>query len=189
MLKSIRFPVAIAFIIAGIAILGAFLPYVSCCDEYKLEYFDAHGDEKVYESSDLTFADCRELSLWDYARLYYQAGEEIFKEKPAGIFYAVLFLLPGAIGIFCMFWALCKRATPLILNSIAMGASLWIINWDVVDRGIMPSSDLVWGISHVLYYPCAVVIFVCGIWLFVGKHRIKKQQKRMKNSMVEHEAA
>lgn len=48
----------------------------------------------------------------------------------------------------------------------------------VVDCGIMPSYNAVWGVVHVYFYPCAALLFVCALWLFVAKHRMKKKMRR-----------
>ena len=174
MRKPYTLPRIISALVSLVAILGLFLPYLSSTEEYG-KYLEGRGEDKVYESADLTAAEMKELSWFEYSKVYYQSRDEMYSgESYIGIFYAVLFAAPGILGVLTLLCAMGKKATLMGLLSILMGISLRLINWDVVDRGIMPSSGMVWGISHVLYYPCAVVLFVCAIWLFIAKRRAKK---------------
>ena len=169
-------PRLVIVIAALIAIAAFFLPYISATDSYR-EYMETRADEKVYESASLTVRGMEDMSLFEYASVYAQAGKEIFRSADAGTFYAVLI---GAIGVSALLILLAgAKGKPIltIFLDLVMGGAFWAINWDVTDRGIMPNSNHVWGIAYQLYYPLAVIIAISAIWLFVAKRKAKKAQR------------
>lgn len=174
MKNRLMIPRLIVIIVSLVSVIGLFLPYIASTEEYR-EYLQAKGAEKIYDNVDLTAQDTKELSLFEYSKVYYQGRQEIFRNDAEGIFYAVIFAAPGLLGLLTFICALRKRAIPMGILSLVMGGAIRLINWDVVDRGIMPSVNRVWGISHSLYYPCAVILFLCSIWFLVTKHKMKKE--------------
>lgn len=168
----------IAAVLSLIAIAGLFAPYIDFNDNY-VEYLDSFGDELVFDYVDYTAKDLHFLSLFKYSVIYANGGEEIFHSNAMGIFYAVVFVFPGVCGVLTLLCALRNRPTLMAIFSLIMGGIHYAINWDVLDRGIMPSSNATWGVIHVFYYPCAVVLFICAVVLFVAKHKTKKERRRM----------
>jgi hypothetical protein len=57
------------------------------------------------------------------------------------------------------------------------GGVCYLVNGDLVDRGIMPSSNYVWGISYYLLYACVAVIALGASWMFAAKREMKKEAK------------
>lgn len=171
-----RLPQLLALLISIIAIVGFFLPYLSSTSEYA-KYLDSHGEEYISSNIDVKIRDLKDVSMFEYSKVYFQGGEEIFHSTAPGIFYGIVFALPFVFGILALFSSLNKHATPLVFISALMFYVIRMLNWDTVDRGIMPTSGRVWGISHVLYYPCAVFLFVCGIWLFIAKWKTKRKAR------------
>lgn len=53
---KIRIPQIIAIIVALVAIVSFFLPFISATKEFS-EYLDLRADEKLYNSSDLKVGD------------------------------------------------------------------------------------------------------------------------------------
>ncbi len=78
--------------------------------------------------------------------------------------------------------ALGKKPILTLFWDILMAGAFWAINWDIVDRGIMPSGDAVWGIAYYVYYPVAAIISVAAIWMFT----IKKRNKKLKAAEENH---
>ncbi len=174
MTKKLSISSIIAIIVAVIAIITFFLPFISATKEFS-EQLDRRANEKVFSSSDLKVGDMKNLSLFDYAKVYLQAGKEIYRDQSTGTFYAILI---GAIAVFAiliLLFALGKKAVPIIIFSILMGIDFYLINWDFTDRRIMPDSDRVWGIAHYAFYPIAVILLICGIWMLVEKKKAKRQ--------------
>ena len=116
----------------------------------------------------------KELSLFEYSKIYYYGGEALFGYAEAGWENALAFALPCAAAVVILIFAACNCATPIVLFSAAMAVAMHIVNSFVVSIGVMPSDYAVWGISHLLYYICAAALFALGIWLFVAKRRRKK---------------
>ena len=173
MKKACILPRLVLFLISLVTIAGCFLPYISMTDEYR-QYLDVIVDTKISDNIDITARDIKDISLFKYSKTYYQGRQEIFHDDASGIFYAVLFATPGFLGFLILCCSLRNRGIPVLLLSLLMGGIMYIINWDVLSRGIMPSSNAKWGISHTHYYPCAAILFVCGIWLIIAKRIAKK---------------
>lgn len=169
-------PCVIAAVVAMVAIAGLFLPYIGSTTEYA-DYLKSVSSQKPFDTADITAAASVNLSLYEYAKTYWQGSDEIFGSKAEGVFYAILFASPGIFGFFALLCALRKKGIPLILQSLIIGCLSYLISWDVVDRGIMPHYGHVWGISHTLYYPVAGILLICGVWIFIAKHKMKKMKR------------
>ena len=173
MKNRILLPCIVAAIAAMISIAGLFLPYIGSTPEYA-DYLNSVSNQKPFDTADITAATSVDLSLYEYAKTYWQGSDEIFGNKAVGVFYTIIFVSPGIFGFFALLCALRKKGIPLILQSLIIGGSSYLISWDVVDRGIMPNYGRVWGISHVLYYPVAGILLICGVWIFIVKRKMKK---------------
>ena len=169
MKNRILLPCIVAAITAMISIAGLFLPYIGSTPEYA-DYLNSVSNQKPFDTADTSV----DLSLYEYAKTYWQGSDEIFGNKAVGVFYTIIFVSPGIFGFFALLCALRKKGIPLILQSLIIGGSSYLISWDVVDRGIMPNYGRVWGISHVLYYPVAGILLICGVWIFIVKRKMKK---------------
>lgn len=159
-----------------ISIAGLFLPYIGSTPEYA-DYLNSVSNQKPFDTADITAATSVDLSLYEYAKTYWQGSDEIFGNKAVGVFYTIIFVSPGIFGFFALLCALRKKGIPLILQSLIIGGSSFLINWDLVDRGIMPYDGRVWGIAHSLYYPVAGILLICGVWIFIAKRKIKKTKR------------
>lgn len=174
-MNKITIPRIIAIIAAVVAFVAFFLPYISATDDFRT-YINAHADEKVYSSVDVTIGDMADMSLFTYARVYLQGGEEIFRSSGEGIFYGILMFSVAGFALLVILAALGKKPVLTLIFDLLMAGAFYLINWDFADRRIMPDSRRVWGISHGMYYPIAVVIAVCAIWMFIAKRKMKKEQ-------------
>ena len=171
--NKVALPRIIAIALAFVAIVAFFLPYISASEEY-CKYIDAHADEKVYSSVDITVGDMKNMSIFTYAKVYIQGGEEIFRSAGAGYFTGGLYACVGVFALLTLFSALGKKPILTFLTNVIMGASFYIVNWDITDRNIMPHSNRVWGMSYHMYYPIVAIIAVVAIWMFVAKRKMKK---------------
>ncbi len=176
MKNRILLPCIVAAITAMISIAGLFLPYIGSTPEYA-DYLNSVSNQKPFDTADITAATSVDLSLYEYAKTYWQGSDEIFGNKAVGVFYTIIFVSPGIFGFFALLCALRKKGIPLILQSLIIGGSSFLINWDLVDRGIMPYDGRVWGIAHSLYYPVAGILLICGVWIFIAKRKIKKTKR------------
>lgn len=172
-MNRINIPRIIIIVSAVVALVAFFLPYISATDNFRA-YINEHADEKVYSTVDLTIGDLADMSMFTYARVYFQGGEEILRSKESGIFYGVLMFSVAGFALLVLLTALGKKPILTLILDLLMAGAFYLINWDFIDRGIMPDSRRVWAISHSLYYPLAAIIVVCAIWMFIEKRKAKK---------------
>lgn len=173
MKMQLTWPRRIAVVAAFIAIAAFFLPYISATDEYResMRYFAA---DKLIDGVDITVGEMMDLSLFKYARIYQQGGDALLHSSGSGMIYTVLYSAVPVFAILILLAALRKHPILTLLCDLLMGVTIWIINWDFVDRGIMPDSDRLWAIAYYLYYPLVVIIAICAIWMFIEKRKTKK---------------
>ena len=168
-----KLPRLIAMIVALIAIVGFFLPFISATQDYR-EYMADQADDKPFAGVDITVGEVMDMSLFEYARVYFQGGETFFSSGGMGTFYGVLMCLIPGLALLVLLAAWRGKPVLTLILDLLMGGAFYIVNWDFVDRGIMPSGDRVWAIAHHLYYPLVAIIAICAIWMFVVKRRMKK---------------
>ena len=168
-----KLPRLIAVIVALIAIVGFFLPFISATQDY-CEYMADQVDDKPFDGVDITVGEIMDMSLFKYARVYFQGGEAFFGSGGMGTFYGVLMCLIPGLALLVLLAAWREKPVLTLILDFLMGGAFYIVNWDFVDRGIMPSGDRVWAIAHHLYYPLAAIIAVCAIWMFIVKRQMKK---------------
>ena len=133
MKNRILLPCIVAAIAAMISIAGLFLPYIGSTPEYA-DYLNSVSNQKPFDTADITAATSVDLSLYEYAKTYWQGSDEIFGSKAEGIFYVILFVSPGIFGFFALLCALRKKGIPLILQSLIIGGLFFLINWDSFEE-------------------------------------------------------
>lgn len=169
----ITLPRIIVLITAIIAVTAFFLPYISATDEY-CKYIDAHAEQKIYSSMDITIGDLKNISLFKYAQVYIQGGEEIFRSAASGYFVGCTYAAVGVFALLTILSALGKKPILSFFTNAIMGTAFYIVNWDITDRGIMPDSNRVWGLTYHLYYPLVTIIAIAAIWMYIAKRKMKK---------------
>lgn len=169
----IALPRIIAILVAIAALAAFFLPYISATEEYS-KYIATRADERIYSSSDVTVGDLENISIFTYAKVYIQCGEEIFNSAAGGYITGGIY---AAVGVFALLTALAvlgKKPILTFITNAIMGIAFYMVNWDIMDRHIMPDSDRVWGLSYHLYYPIVTILAIVAIWMFVAKRKMKK---------------
>ena len=171
--EKLSLPRIIAMIAALCAIVAFFLPYISATEDYRA-YMEFQADEKPIEGTNITVRAMMDMSLFEYATTYFQGGEAIFHSSGSGTFYGILISLIVGFALLAFLAAWRKRPILTLILDLLMGGTFYLVNWDFVDRGIMPDSDRVWAIAYYLYYPLVAIIAVSAIWMLVVKHRMKR---------------
>ena len=171
--NKLTLPRLIAMVATLAAIVAFFLPYISATDDYRF-YMADQAEDKPIENVDITVKEVMDMSLFKYARVYFQGGEAIFGSSGAGTFYGVLITLIAGFALLALLSAWRGRPILTLICGILMGGAFYLVNWDFVDRGIMPDGNRVWAIVYYLYYPLAAIIAICAIWMFF----VKRQQKK-----------
>ncbi len=169
-------PKRIALFAAIVAIIAFFLPLVSQTEGSR-EYYMSRSDEKALESLNITFGDMLDISMFEYVRVYFSAEEaELHMSQGAGTFYGCLISSIALLALLIILCAMKSKPVLTLVFDAALAGIFASIVWDFGDRGIAPSSSLEWGIAYNLYYPIAVIIAVCAVWMFIVKRKIKKQK-------------
>lgn len=165
---------------AVILVLAFFLPYSSAEKEYK-KYLKEYSDSMYAEEINMTNEDVVGISMLEYARMYAVAAKiGTFKEQRfIGIICVVLISMIGVFSLLTLLSAALKKPIALIIfNGINFGV-FRMLSWDLKDRGVVPNSSYIWGISYYLYQICAVIILIGAIWLLVTKIRMKRRGNGM----------
>lgn len=171
--NALMLPRIIALLVAFAAVAAFFLPYISATEEYR-EYIALHSDQKLFSSVDMTVGDLENMSLFAYAKVYIQGGEEIFQNAAAGYFTDGIYAAVGVFAVFTLLAVFCKKPILAFITNAIMGFTFYLVNWDIIDRNIMPDSNRVWGLSYHLFYPIVAIIAITAIWMFVVKRKMKK---------------
>ena len=178
--KKLTMPRVLIIISAMITMCAFFLPYISQTGDARA-YYLAHDTAKLFDNVEMTASDMADISIFEYAKVYFLAGEETLKSKDAGISYGCLFSSLAIFSLLIMLCAVGKMPILIMLWDALMAGAFWIINWDIAGRGIMPVSTAEWGTAYYIYYPVAAVIAICAIWMFVIKRHNKKIRAELSN--------
>ena len=171
--NRLNLPRRIAMVVAFAAIVTFFLPYISATGGYR-EYMSSQADEKPIEGASITLGDMMDMSLFEYARTYYQGSEALFRSSADGVIYCVLISAIAGFALLTLLAAWRKRPILTLICDLMMGGAFYLVNWDFVNRGIMPDSGRVWAIAHYLYYPFVAMIAICAVWMLIVRRRMKK---------------
>ena len=171
---KVRIPQSIAMSLAIVAIIAFFLPYIVATENYS-QYLESRASEKLSPSTDLTVGDTKEMSLFEYAKVYYQARLDIYRNEETGIVNAVTVAMIGVAGAFAFLCAWGKRPILLLFSTIIMGGAFYVTDWNFKYLGIAPNNNYRWGIAHMLLFPVAVALLFCAIWMFIAKKKDKKR--------------
>lgn len=170
-------PRILAILLSMLSIVGIFLPYIGTTTK-EAEWLMTNPDRKVHEKSDMTAKDLIDITLYEYAKVHYQIGDDLFKTEYSGLFYTIFFSLPAIIGLIALIAALRKHTIFYTIQGILLAGSLRLINFDIVDRRIMPNDGMVWSIAHWYHYVVAAGMVVTGIWLLISKIQMRNEAKR-----------
>ena len=159
----------IIIITCVIGFIGVILPYESSIGEYK-EYLQKYPETMNLKEVNLTNKDVVNISILENFKVYsyvmnnsegnsWLAGESIIN-------FILTIVLIGSIILVLLFTSFNKRVLSIIFALLLLGSSL-LMNYDIVDRGVIPSTKYTYGISYYIYPIIAVVIIVSSIILIV----------------------
>lgn len=169
-------PCVIALVGAFVMLLCVFLPYATATAE-RAEWIDKFPNTVVIDVMDLKAEDMRNISMAQYARIYFTMSEEYWHDSFVGIFYIVLVALIGGGALVAALFAWGRKPIGCIIFGAISCGVFRMLKWDFMDRGVIPSDSYDWGIAHTIF-PIATVILITGaVWMFVKKILVKKQLK------------
>ena len=141
-----------------ISFIGLLLPYESSIGEYK-EYLQENPDTINVKEVNLTNKDVVDISMIENFKVYSYAMNNS-EGNSSSIVLVLLFTLFN------------KRILSMIFGMLLLGSSL-LMNYDIVDRGVIPSTQYTYGISYYLYPIMAIVIIVSVVILIVKNKKSK----------------
>ena len=168
--KEKKFNIIKLVIIIACAILfiGLILPYESAIGEHK-EYLQKNPDTMNVKEINLTNKDAINVSIIENFKVYsygmnHSEGDSWLAEEST-----INFILTTILVL--VFTLLNKRVLSIIFDILLFGSSMFM-NFDIVSRGVMPSTKYTYGISYYLY-PIISVIILIAIIVLIVKNKMK----------------
>ena len=156
-----------------ISFIGLLLPYEKSIGEHK-EYLQKNSSSMYVSEIQLTNKDAINISLFENLKLYSYAMNHnegsSFIAGEATINFVLTIVLIASIALIILFTLLNKRILSIIFNILLLGSSL-LMNYDIVSRGVIPSSKYTYGISYYLFPIMAVIIFISIVLLIVKRKK------------------
>ena len=174
--KKIKIPFLICLITTIIMLISLFLPYASATEEYS-KALDAATNSIIDAKHGLTTDNVRNISLYDFARLYGENSSEFFGNNEGYIYVGIV----SAIGIFAALatiFTLFKKGTPIIIFTILSALIYWFNCFDFSFRGVIPSDAYIWGYGCYVFYVAAALTLAGAIWLIIEKSKLKKAETK-----------
>lgn len=158
-----------------ISFIGLLLPYESSIGEYK-EYLQENSDTMNVKEVNLTNKDVVDISMVENFKIYSYAMNNSegnsWLSGESTINFVLTIVLIASIVLVLLFTLFNKRILSMIFGMLLLGSSL-LMNYDIVDRGVIPSTQYTYGISYYLYPIMAIVIIVSVIILIVKNKKSK----------------
>ncbi len=174
--RGIRKPFLIVLIAAVAAIVMFFMPYITTVGDFR-KSLEAMGDKPVYETGDITAMDMMDMSLFEYAKAYYQSGKEIDGHESSNISGAIIYSLVGIIAILVFLTVLMKKPVLIFILNICMGGVNYFMHSFVKYNGVINAYRAKEGVAFYAIYICVALIGVGAVWMFIEKRKIKKKNK------------
>ena len=174
-MKKINILKIIIFALCFVAFIGLFLPYEKSIGEYR-KILKENPTSMNLEEVNFKNKDVVDISIIENLKLYSYAvnnssGNDWLKGE-AIINLIISTLLIVSIILINLFEVLNKHILTIIF-SILMGLSSILMNYDIVDRGVIPSVNYTYGLSFYLYIPLAIIICLL---IPISNYKIQKKK-------------
>jgi glucan phosphoethanolaminetransferase (alkaline phosphatase superfamily) len=166
----------VILVLCFFALIGLFLPYEKSIGEYRQSLKDNPTIMNV-EEVNLKNKDVVDISIIENFKVYSYAmnnssGDD-WMQGEATINVIITITLILSIVLLILFTLLNKSVLAIIF-SIIMGISSLLMNYDIVDRGVIPSSKYTYGLTYYLYIILTIIILVCSIINIINNKKKKK---------------
>lgn len=166
-------------LLAGVLFLGAtiFMPYVTATKDYKSRVAP-YENVVIYGEVNMTYGDLMNVSLFDFARIYYEHGDEMWSDPSFRMVYVGFVVVLGALALVSALFAFFRKPIAvMVINLLSMGVFM-LQRWDYMDRGVVPSDNYNWGIGYYIYYLIWIIVFVIAVILLVAKIKEKREMRK-----------
>lgn len=164
----------VIIVVCVILFVGLLLPYETSTEEYK-EQLQENPEAINVKEVNLTNKDAINISIIENFKIYsYGMNNSNGNSWLAGestINFILTIVLIVSVILVLLFTIFNKRILSIIFGILLLGSSL-LMNYDIVDRGVIPSTKYTYGISYYLYPIMAIVILV-SIVILIVKNRKK----------------
>lgn len=127
----------VAIIAAIVLIISLFLPYITTIEKG---------------------GDMDSVSMIKLGDLYSEIGIDFY-----AVFFTGCAVLIGIFSLITLVGAIKKKPVLLIIFSLLILGIILLMNWDLGDRGVVPSKYLKFGMSYYLYLLSVITSVVTGI--------------------------
>ncbi len=168
----------IIIIVAGIiGIIGLFLPYEKSIGSHK-NYLKEYPDTTYLEEVNYTNKDVINISILENFKVYsysinHNEGSSFIKTE--AIINVIITITMIISIILILLFAILNKKVLTIIFDIVLAISSILMNYDIVSRGVIPSSKYTYGISYYLYIILAIIILVSNIILIIQNKKAKKK--------------
>lgn len=162
--------------LCSIATIGLFFPYEKSTGEYRQNLKDNPTRVNV-EEVNFTNKDVIDISILENLKVYCYAmnntsGDDWIRGE-ATVNVIISSILIASIILITLF-TLLNKSILTILFSILVGICSFLMNFDIVERGVIPSSKYTYGIAYYLYVPLAIMTIICSILIIINNKKQKK---------------
>ena len=164
-------------IAALLAIVCYFLPMYSATKDFADSLNTAGMFTELTDYDDMQPSELKHLSMFTYEKIYSRYGDNLFSSHTDVVVYIAIYLLPAALALLALLWAFVKKPILLLLNTILLGGTYWLILYDHSYRGL-PGSLYVRGAAWYAYYAVIALLAIGAIWMKVCRSGLKRAVKK-----------
>lgn len=169
---------SIIIVLGLFALGGLFLPYEKSIGEYR-EKLQEYPDMVNIQEVDFKNSDVIDISIMENFKVYQYAVENsngndwLYGESLINIILTITLIVST---ILVLIFAIFNKKVLIIIFDVILAISSLAMNYDIVDRGVIPSSKYTYGISYYLYIIIAVIILICSIILIIKRNQPKTEK-------------
>lgn len=169
----------IILVLSIVAFGGLFLPYERSIGEYReklQKYPDIINIQEVnFKNSDVVDISIMEnFKVYQYALKNNNSNDWIYGESLINIILTITLIVST---ILVLIFAIFNKRVLTIIFDVILAISSLAMNYDIVSRGVIPSSKYTYGIAYYLYIIIAVIILICSIILIIKRKRLRTEKE------------
>lgn len=162
-MKKLNIFKIVILVLCFIALFGLFLPYEKSIGKYRQRLKNdptrMNIKEVNFKNKDvIDISIIENFKVYSYAMNNSSGNDWMQGEAIINVIITISLIL--SIVLIILFTLLNKSILTIIF-SIIMGISSLLMNYDIVDRGVIPSSNYTYGITYYLYISLAIIMLVC----------------------------
>lgn len=160
-------------------VVGFFLPYISTTGSERARLLD-NPDETYSEELNMTNGQAVDMSLMEYARIYWYAGHE-YNDGYLENFGAIVAL--GAAELLALILALAKKPAPALVFSLASLGLMLLLNRYFEYTGIVGGTPLFgspreWSSARIVLFAGAGAASAASVCMMTARASVRRAAKR-----------